>query len=1193
MKKYTYDIEATGLLGNSTIDYTSSPYSLKPNFDIHCVVVQSVDDGSIIAFYDGDTYTFDGREYNEVVEGVEYSLGDYQPLEYTHKPLKHFKKFIKNNPNCEIIGHNILDYDNLACKLFFDMDYTIGHTLNDTDTWCGNDVLFSDTMILSKTLNPDRHTGHSLEKLAQLTKKSEKFDFRKHIKPSDRFLHCAADMIYYCIRDVMANTHVYNYLQWERTKDDWNWDAAIRLEHKIADIVTKQSHRGFDFDEQLAEECVSELDAFMKERKNRVEPLLPLRKATRAFINDHTPPSTQILEKDVTIPKRFTKIATGELTDTAIKWLDKWSATYNQENECIILNDGTTLEKELDDVGNFKFPEVAFSNKTISAHMKKFVERHQGKYDEDNLTVTIYGKTLSLPIVDPLKTEMVATINDTTHIKDWLVGLGWNPSEYKMKDITLKSGTKIKRDAEDLEKAVDRYVLETFEGSFKKDRCNHLSARLTPNSLKNKIMKKASRYGCKVKTNPSFTVGQEKDLCPDLERVAESFPYVNDVVQYLTYKHRRNSILGGGLDWEEGEDAEKGYMANLRDDGRISTPADTCGTACVVADTLILSDKGTVPIIDINKGDLVLTHNGVYGKVIDLIDNGIKPTKKVSFKQGNEVTCTYNHRFLTTSGWKKAEDLEEGDEVYSYQGRERWGQVEGFSNYYVSSWGRVRGNRGKILKIKSREKLWSGAEVELIGDNGKRKGWGIGALVLSIFKEVRPLGKECCHKDGNPCNNFLDNLYWGTSKENSADAKRHGRALKAARNNVNSKLTEETVEEIKQHFLDNEYSIGMDGRIGRRYGVRRETIRDIRLGKRWVTGNTTSIYKEEFKTDAVVSVIEHDEVPTYDLTVEDHHSYLTNGVVCHNTSRFKHRVVVNIPRPASLYGKQLRSLFGVTDEYLQVGFDFANLEARIEAHYTHKYDKTDNKDYCKSLIQPQPYDTHTLMAKEVSNIIGQDFTRQSAKAVRYACAYGAQATKISETIGANLETGEKIFATFWEVASPLNNLKLALTRWWKSKGDKKFIVGIDGRKVPTRFEHALLNSLFQSGGVICAKQTAVFLDKLLEDSGFQVDFFSDDWENSDYVSNLIMMHDEQQLEQNKSAFKFKSFSSEDDCKAYMKDNDDVYWSDIIKKNGKFYIGYSDATQLIREAVYMTNDHFNLKMPLACDYSLGKTWAECH
>lgn len=41
-----------------------------------------------------------------------------------------------------------------------------------------------------------------------------------------------------------------------------------------------------------------------------------------------------------------------------------------------------------------------------------------------------------------------------------------------------------------------------------------------------------------------------------------------------------------------------------------------------------------------------------------------------------------------------------------------------------------------------------------------------------------PLNKPCvCHKDNNPLNNRVDNLYWGTQKENMSQASGDGRML--------------------------------------------------------------------------------------------------------------------------------------------------------------------------------------------------------------------------------------------------------------------------------------------------------------------------------------------------------------------------------------------------------------------------------
>ena len=102
------------------------------------------------------------------------------------------------------------------------------------------------------------------------------------------------------------------------------------------------------------------------------------------------------------------------------------------------------------------------------------------------------------------------------------------------------------------------------------------------------------------------------------------------------------------------------------------------------------------------------------------------------------------------------------------------------------------------------------------------------------------------------------------------------------------------------------------------------------------------------------------------------------------TGRMKHRICCNIPRVTSLYGENMRAQFGVDrKDMLQIAYDFASLEGRIESHYCWRYDQT--KDYCNSLIQEKPFDVHTVTAKKISELISQMFSRQSAKSVKYAC----------------------------------------------------------------------------------------------------------------------------------------------------------------------------------------------------------------
>lgn len=723
----TWDRETTGLLDETAIDYTTSPYSLRKSFKTNCIVVEEHQTGKIIAFYDGPKYILDGRKYEEKGVHGTYTLQNYVPQEYEHHTLKEFKNYVVHAPIRKVIAHNQINFDLLVGKLEDDMDFTI-----EQDTWCGKPVEFEDTLVLSKTLNPDRFGGHSLDKLSEKVS-IQKIEFRKHMPADIRFLEFAADELYYCIYDVKANTQVYHYLDKER--QGWDWSDAISLEKAVAELITRQTHRGFKFDKELAEKNVKELDALMEERRVRVTPVLPKRPATQAFMKNFTPPVRQF-KKD----------------------------------------------------GSY------------AADLIKFVEKHGGVLNE-NRTVELFDKTYELPLPnEPLITEMDATIDDTTHIKEWLCSLGWQPQEYKEKDLSVDT-KKIKLTKDKLEASIARYVAQTLASNFCEDRCDHLDT--TKQKLKAQLLKRAEAgRAIKVLTNPSFTVGQDKEMDPGLTVIAEKFPFVRDVVEYLTYKHRRNSILGGGAEWDEDEEPEKGFIASVREDGRIPTPADTCGAA---------------------------------------------------------------------------------------------------------------------------------------------------------------------------------------------------------------------------------------------------------------------------------------------------------------TSRMKHKLVANISRVTSLYGEPMRAMFGVDDDCYQIGYDFDSLEAKEEASYCWRYEEG-NKEYCLSLLQDKPNDVHTMMARKISSLIGRDFKRSPAKSIKYGATYGAQAKKVAKIIGDNITVGQQVFDAFWEAAAPLNKLKKKLAQYWENQGGKKFILGIDGRKVPTRSAHAILNSLFQSAGVLCAKRAVVIHDRKLKAEGLLVDFFKDDWKNKPFCQQMIAYH---------------------------------------------------------------------------------------
>ena len=85
------------------------------------------------------------------------------------------------------------------------------------------------------------------------------------------------------------------------------------------------------------------------------------------------------------------------------------------------------------------------------------------------------------------------------------------------------------------------------------------------------------------------------------------------------------------------------------------------------------------------------------------------------------------------------------------------------------------------------------------------------------------------HLDGNPINNSLDNIAYGTNKDNADDARKHGK-IYMGESNHNSTLTEDQVREIRQIRYRDKTGIK---EIATVYDVSRETISRILRREAW------------------------------------------------------------------------------------------------------------------------------------------------------------------------------------------------------------------------------------------------------------------------------------------------------------------------------------------------------------------------
>jgi hypothetical protein len=162
-------------------------------------------------------------------------------------------------------------------------------------------------------------------------------------------------------------------------------------------------------------------------------------------------------------------------------------------------------------------------------------------------------------------------------------------------------------------------------------------------------------------------------------------------------------------------------------------------------------------------------------------------------------------------------------------GNRRCVPVPGFEGYRVWSSGRIQSRRrgGRWRDIRPRPDHKGYLRVALRRD-GQTHDLKVHRLVLEAFVGPCPEGMECCHNDGDPTNNRIDNLRWDTPKANAADVGAHGRRPQGS-GHYAAKLTDEEVGVIRRGLAAG----AQVNLVARRFGVHRRTIQKIARGQTW------------------------------------------------------------------------------------------------------------------------------------------------------------------------------------------------------------------------------------------------------------------------------------------------------------------------------------------------------------------------
>ena len=249
--------------------------------------------------------------------------------------------------------------------------------------------------------------------------------------------------------------------------------------------------------------------------------------------------------------------------------------------------------------------------------------------------------------------------------------------------------------------------------------------------------------------------------------------------------------------------------------------------------------------------------------------------------------------------------------------------------------------------------------------------------------------------------------------------------------------------------------------------------------------------------------------------------------------------VAQVPSTGAEYGQQCRELFHVDPGYKQVGCDAAGLELRCLAHYMSRWDGGKYGEIILNGDKSKGTDIHTINQKAAGLP-----TRDNAKTFIYGFLYGAGDAKLGSIVGKGPEVGKKLKEDFLNKTPALKYLREAVSH----KVEKyNYLIGIDGRKLYIRHEHAALNTLLQSAGALLVKQATINLYEELSARGYE---WGKDW------AMVAHVHDEYQLQVREEL----------------------------------------VDEIAEVAVWSFQEagrQFDWRCPLDGDVQVGDNWAECH
>lgn len=302
-----------------------------------------------------------------------------------------------------------------------------------------------------------------------------------------------------------------------------------------------------------------------------------------------------------------------------------------------------------------------------------------------------------------------------------------------------------------------------------------------------------------------------------------------------------------------------------------------------------------------------------------------------------------------------------------------------------------------------------------------------------------------------------------------------------------------------------------------------------------------------------------------------HGSVNPNGAV---TGRATHAFpnLAQVPSGRAPYGEACRAAFGAEHHldgitgrpWIQAGIDASGLELRCLAHFMAPFD---DAAYCDTVVNGDVHWTNAVAADLAPNVPRDKHNehhercRDNAKTFIYGFLYGAGDEKTGQIVGGDKAEGKRLKTKFLDNTPAIAALRESIqqtlvssSKWvggeqqvtWK----RRWIKGLDGRKVHVRYPHAALNTLLQSAGALICKLWIIETERLMVEAGYKHGWDGD-------FAYMAWVHDEVQIA----------------CRT----------QEIAE----------DAVRIAQTAMRLVGEAFKFRCVLDTEGKIGKNWLECH